>query len=366
MPWWMWAILPVGVIGYALSFAHAPTTLLFVLTALGMVPLAALIGKSTEELAYRVGSATGGLLNATFGNVPELIIGTLALRAGLVSLTQATIIGSVIGNASLVVGMSFFYGGLRNGLQKFDRQEVGHHAVLMTLAVASLALPSLFIATSRHGDVQRLSVFVACLLIVSYLAYMGYDIGGLRGGTRKVASDAFMTETEKAVDELVQGEGGPEWSWQVSAFWLAVASALVALEGEVLVDSVRPVTQQLNISEFFVGLVIIPIVSNVPEHFSAVQLAGRNNMDLSLGIASGSAIQVALFVAPILVLLSFLWHPMTLVFNPIQIAVLALVVVIFYFVSEDGESNWLEGLQLMILYLMAAVVFYFLPNPTGL
>jgi Ca2+:H+ antiporter len=371
MPRWLWALLPVGVAGYLLSFFHLPEALLFALTVIGIVPLAALIGKATEELAYRVGSTAGGLLNVTFGNVPELIIGVLAIRSGLLSLAQATIIGSVIGNASLVVGMSLFYGGLRNGIQHFSRENVGHHAVLMVLAVASLALPSLFATSSPHSNVQALSALVACLLIVSYLAYMVYDIGGFRGGTSQGSSeepgegDAFLSEAEEVVEELVEAEGGPEWSSRLSIFWLAVASILVALEGDVLVAAVRPVTTTLGIGELFVGLVVIPIVGNVAEHFSAVTLAGKNKMDLSFAVASGSAIQVALFVAPILVLLSFFWHPMTLVFNPIEILVLALVVGIFFFVAQDGESNWLEGLQLMMLYGMAAAVFYFLPTPAS-
>lgn len=365
MPRWLWTLLPVGIAGFALSFFHAPQGILFVLTAVGLVPLAALIGRATEQLAYRVGSAAGGLLNVTFGNVPELIIGILAIRAGLVSLAQATIIGSVIGNASLVVGMSLFYGGIRNGIQSFNREDVGHHAVLMVLAVASLALPSLFAATSPRSNVQALSVFVACLLIMSYGAYMLYDIGGFRGGTSDGKSDGFLTVSEEAYEALVADGAGPDWSPRVSIFWLAVSSLLVALEGDILVTAVRPVTATIGVSELFLGLVIIPIVGNVAEHFSAVVLAGKNKMDLSFAVASGSAIQVAIFVAPVLVLLSFIWHPMTLVFNPIEITVLALVVGIFFFVAQDGESNWLEGLQLMMLYVMAAAVFYFLPMPHG-
>lgn len=360
---WMWLLMPVGLVGYALSYAHANHVLLFALTGIGLVPLAALIGTATEELAYRVGSAAGGLLNASFGNVPELVIGGLALHNGLVALAQATVIGSVIGNASLVVGMSLFYGGIRNGIQHFDREKVGHHAVLMVLAVASLALPTLFTARAPRGNEQALSVFVACLLIVTYLAYLLYEIGGFRGGREADPSDAFMTETEVAVTELVKEDHGPSWSWQASSIALAVATLFVALEGQVLVDSVVPVTRSLHMSQLFVGLIIIPILGNVPEHFSAVQLAGRNKMDLSFAIAAGSAIQVAVFVAPVLVLLSFFWHPMTLVFNPIEIAVLALVVAIFFFVAQDGESNWLEGLQMMTLYVMAAAVFYFLQSP---
>jgi Ca2+:H+ antiporter len=365
MPRWLWALVPVGLMGYVLSFFGASESLLFVLTAIGLIPLAALIGKATEELAYRVGAAAGGLLNASFGNVPELVVGVLALRAGLITLTQATIVGSVIGNAALVVGMSLFYGGLKNGTQHFSREVVGHHAVLMVVAVASLALPSLFAATSPRGNAQALSVLVACLLIVTYVAYMLYDIAGLRGGKQHSTSDTFMGETARAVEELVEGDDGPEWSVRLSLIWLGVATVLVALEGDVLVGAVRPVTKSMGISEFFVGLIVIPIVGNVAEHFSAVQLAGRNKMDLSFAIASGSSIQVALFVAPLLVLVSSIWHPMALVFNPIEIAVLALVVAIFFFVAQDGESNWLEGLQLMTLYVMAAAVFYFIPTPPG-
>jgi Ca2+:H+ antiporter len=305
------------------------------------------------------------MLNATFGNVPELVVGILAVRAGLITLAQATIIGSVIGNASLVVGMSLFYGGIRNGIQRFDAETVGHHAVLMVLAVASLALPSLFDAVTPRGNTQGLSVFVACLLIVIYGGYLVYDIGGFRGGRGTNASDTALAESGEAVEELVEAEEGPEWSVRLSLFWLGASTLLVALEGDVLVGAVRPVTQDMGISEFFVGLIVIPIVGNVAEHFSAVQLAGRNKMDLSFAIASGSSIQVAVFVAPLLVILSLIWHPMSLVFNPIEIAVLALVVVIFFFVSQDGESNWLEGLQLMTLYVMAAAVFYFVPTPAN-
>lgn len=361
MPRWMWALLPVGPVAYILHFFHPSEVLLFILSTVGIIPLAALIGKATEELAYHVGSATGGLLNATFGNVPELIIGILALRAGLLTLARASIIGSVIGNASLVVGTALFYGGLRNGIQQFSREVVGHHAVLMVLAVASLALPSLFVVTAPRGNVEALSVFVACLLMVTYVAYVFYDIAGFRGGSAVSDSDAILTEAQEVVQELV--EGTPQWSRSKSVFWLAFATVAVALVGDVLVASVRPVTLSVGISQFFVGVVIVPIVGNVAEHFAAIQLAGKNKMDLSFAVASASSVQVAVFVAPLLVVLSFIWHPMTLVFNPIEITVLALVVAIFFFVAQDGESNWLEGLQLIMIYIMAAAVFYFLPGP---
>jgi Ca2+:H+ antiporter len=194
---------------------------------------------------------------------------------------------------------------------------------------------------------------------------MLYQFAGFRGGPRTQEIDTFLTEEEEIVEELVEEEG-PEWSWKLSVFWLGVATVAVVFVGNVLVESVRPVTVSLGISEFFVGVVIVPIVGNVAEHMAAVTLAGKNKADLSFAVASGSSIQVAVFVAPVLVLLSFFWHPMTLVFNPIEIAVLALVVAIFFFVSWDGESNWLEGLQLTMIYVMAAAVFYFLPGPRAI
>jgi len=359
----MWALTPLGVVAWVLSFFHAPEVLLFLLSAIGIIPLAALIGKATEEAAYHVGSATGGLLNATFGNVPELIIGIFALRAGLVTLTQASIVGSVIGNASLVLGMSLLYGGIVNGKMVFDRVEASHQAVLMVLTVASLALPSLFVVTEPRGNVEELSLFVAALLIISYIAYVVYSIGGYRGGRGTSADDTFMAEEAEAVEELIEEEGGPEWSLRTALIWLAAAMIAVSLASDVLVASIKPVEETLHISQFFVGVIIIPIVGNVAEHYSALTFAGKNKLDLTFGIAAGSSVQVALFVAPILVVLSLIWHPMTLVFNPIEITVLALVVAIFFFVAQDGESNWLEGLQLFMIYIMAAAVFFFIPGP---
>lgn len=362
MPRWLWLLTPIGLLAYVLSYFHAAGPLLFVLSAIGIIPLAALIGKATEELAYHVGSSAGGLLNATFGNVPELIIATLAVRAGLVTLAQASIIGSVIGNASLVAGTALFAGGVRHGTLRFDSKEVGHHAVLMVLAVASLALPTLFIATTPRGNVEALSVFVAILLVLTYLAYMLYDIAGFRGGPPTTEPETFLQEESEVVEEMVSTEGGPAWDWKVAILWLAAATIAVGLVADVLVSSVTPVTTSVGISEFFVGVVIVPLVGNVAEYYAAVQMALKQKVDLSFAVASGSSIQVAVFVAPILVLVSLIWHPMTLVFNPIEITVLALVVAIFFFVSQDGESNWLEGLQLVMLYVMAAAVFYFLPG----
>jgi len=362
---WLWVLMPLGVVAWILSFFDVAPALLFVLSAAGIIPLAWLIGKATEEAAYQVGSAAGGLLNATFGNVPELIIGVFALHAGLITLTRASIVGSVIGNASLVLGMSLLFGGLLNGKQLFNRVEASHQAVLMVLTVASLALPSLFIVVAPRGNIEGLSLFVAALLILMYIAYILYSIGGYRGGTRQVQDPTFMEEEEAAVAELVEDADRPQWGLRQSLFLLAAATIAVALASDVLVATIKPVTVSLHISQFFVGVIIIPIVGNVAEHYSALTLAGKDKVDLTFGIAAGSSVQVALFVAPVLVIVSLLWSPMTLVFNPIEITVLALVVAIFFFVAQDGESNWLEGLQLLVIYIMAAAVFYFIPGPVS-
>lgn len=304
------------------------------------------------------------MLNATFGNVPELFIGALALHQGYITFTKATIAGSVIGNAAFVLGISLFFGGIRNGTQRFDPMEAGHHAVLMVLAVAALVLPSLFLATTHSAKTTEISVVAAILLLAIYLAYLLFSIFQLRGGegqaTQEMSSDTFIEEEASAVMEL--GEGVAVWPLARSIAVLVGATVLVFFASEALIGTVRPFTSTFGWSPFFVGIVIVPILGNMAEQSSSMILAYRNRMDTALGVASGSSIQVAVFVAPLLVLGSQFGHRLDLVFNPLEIAVLALVVVIFFFISQDGETNWLEGLQLVVLYVMAATVFFFVPG----
>jgi Ca2+:H+ antiporter len=340
-----------------------------------------MLGRATEEIALGItardlerqrqaglepvlttrGAKVGGLLNATFGNVPELFIGILALHEGFVSLTKATIVGSVIGNAALVLGLALFLGGLRNGTQRFDPREAGHHALLMALAVASLALPSLFLATTHSGRTLEISVIAAALLLAIYVAYLLYSIFGLEGGpSDKPPASTFIEEQAVAVTEPAR----PTVAWPVSRSLtlLAAATLLVFGASEALVDTVGPFTKTFAWSPFFVGIVVVPILGNLAEQSSAIMLAVKNRMNTSLGVASGSSIQVAVFVAPVLVIVSQFTHRLDLVFNPIEIAVLALVVIAFFFACQDGESNWLEGLQLVVLYVMAATVFFYVPG----
>ncbi|SRR5579884_23045 len=377
--WWLLAgFCLVGVIGDHAGWSRA---LVFVLSGCGTIPAAAILGRATEEIALgissrelrrqralgetaaptTVGAKVGGLLNATFGNIPELFIGLLALHQGYITLAKATIAGSVIGNAAFVLGLALFTGGLRNGAQRFDAKEAGHHAVLMALAVSALVLPSLFVASTHSHGVLQISVVAAGLLLAIYVAYLLFSIFGLQGGRAGTGRrTTFIEEEAEAVGEL--GDVTKAWPVKWSCVVLLVVTVLVFFASEALIDTVGPFTRSLGWSPFFVGIVVVPVLGNMAEQSSAVFLAMRNKMNASLGVASGSSIQVAVFVAPLLVLASLAGHPLSLVFNPIEIAVLALVVVIFFFVSQDGESNWLEGLQLVALYAMAATVFYFVPG----
>lgn len=367
-------LLPLGPIAYLLQHLHASAPLVFVVAAAGTLPAAGLLGTATEEIAAAIairngaqdeggpaeaglrGAKIGGLLNATFGNIPELIVGVLALQHGYLNLVKATIIGSIIGNAGLVLGLALFAGGIRNGTQRFDAREVGHHAVLMALAVASLALPSLFLSSTHGPHISEISRMAAALLLAVYVAYLLYSMLGLGHGE----GDTFIEEESMIVEQL-RGTHEP-WPLSRSLPILAVSTALVFAAAEALIAAIGPFTLFLGWSPVFAGIVVVPVLANVAEHSSAVLLAVKNKADMTFGVASGSSIQVAVFVTPLLLFLSQFWHPLTLVFSSVEIAALAVVVALFYLVSRDGESNWLEGIQLVALYILAATVFFYTPG----
>ena len=381
---WWWLLSGLCLVAAAGDHLGWPSTSVFVVAGAGTIAAAALLGRATEEIALGItarevtqqksagieprpttmGAKVGGLLNATFGNVPELFIGILALHQGYITLTKATIAGSVIGNAALVLGTAVFAGGVRNGTQRFDSEETGHHAVLMALAVTALILPSLFLATTRNNRISEISVLAAALLLMVYVAYLLFSIFQIRGGPRTASEttgdQTFIEEEAEVVREL--GLMTTAWPLHQSIALLAVATVLVFAASDALIDTVRPFTAALGWSPFFMGIVVVPMLGNMAEHYSAVLLAFKNRMNASLAVASGSSIQVALFVAPLLVIASQFQTPLSLVFNPIEIAVLALVVIMFFFISQDGKCNWLEGFQLVVLYAMAAAVFFFVPG----
>lgn len=323
-----------------------PPLLIFGAAALGVAPLAKVIGAATENLAAHTNPRVGGFLNATFGNAAELIITFFAIRAGLLDLVKASITGSIIGNLLLVMGLSILAGGVRNGLQRFDRARAGLDSTMLILAIIALGVPSLFshaIEMSTHASVEYLSLGVAVAMMVIY-------------GLGLIYSFSATVPDQPVVPEQAA------WSKRKALGVLIVATVFIAWSSEVLVGAVEPVLASLGWTEFFMGIVIIPIVGNVAEHLTAMQAAIKNQMNMSMEISVGSSLQVALFVAPLLVFVSLLLgHPLTLVFNQFELIALAAAALITALVSLDGESNWMEGAQLLAVYIILAMAFFFLP-----
>ena len=328
---------PIAIIG---SFLHMPETWLFIASALAVIPVAGILGRATEELAVHTGPRLGGLLNATLGNAAELIITIFAIRAGLLDLVKASITGSIIGNVLLVMGASLLFGGLKNGVQRFDRTHAGVNATQLLLAVMALLIPSIFFFahTETTGPVESLSLGTAVAMLAIYVL-------GLLFAFR-------YTSPEPELAQEVEAEHAGSWSVRNAILVLLAATVLIAWLSEILVGAVEHTTEALGISEFFIGIIVVPLVGNVAEHVVAVQAACKNKMELSMAVSLGSSLQIALFVAPVLVFLSLLMgNPLTLVFNPFEIVALFAGVLIAVFVSQDGESNWLEGAQLLGLYI---------------
>ncbi len=344
--------MPAVLIG---ELMHADPILLFALACAGLIPLAGLIGEATEALAHVTGPRIGGLLNATLGNAAELIITIVAINAGLLDLVKASITGSIIGNLLLVMGASLLLGGLKNGTQKFHRAHVGNNATMLVLAVVALAIPSLLNHT-LEGEIlpiatlESISLGVAVVMIVLYALGLYFAFRGVQGGTALAHAGGAPSEA-------------PSWSVRTSLIMLAIATIATVWLSEVLVGEVEAVTAQFGLSEFFIGIILVPIIGNVAEHLVAVQVALKDKMDLSLEIALGSSLQIALFVAPVLVFVALLFgRQLTLVFNQFELVALGASVLITALVSSDGETNWLEGAQLVSVYIILAVVFFFIPS----
>lgn len=371
MPRWLYAMLVFGPLAVAARVVGAPDLLVFAAAGLGLVPLAGLIGHATGQVAQHLGPQYGGLLNATFGNAAELIITLFALRQGLTTLVKASITGSIVGNTLLVLGVALLAGGVRHGLLKFSVRPASLNAALMILAVGGLVLPALFSTlVPDSGRVEAMSVMVAIILLASYFAYLAYVLRGdgpfvgpqrRRHHGRTVASAAApLLGAEVASAE--KRESPAVWSVRRGLLVLAGATLGTAIVSEALVNAVEPVTSQLGWTELFVGVILIPIVGNAAENWAAVRAAWHNHVDLTLGITAGSSTQIPLFVTPVLILASLvIGQPMTLVFEPLELMVLALSTAVFAYLSLDGESHWLEGVLLLALYLMTAVVFFLDP-----
>jgi Ca2+:H+ antiporter len=337
-------LVPVSVV---LELVHASPLLVFAAAALAIVPLSMLLGRATEEVAIHAGPSIGGFLNASLGNLAELIITILLLRQGLVEVVKASITGSVLGNLLLILGASLFVGGLTRTKQTFNRTAASVYATMLTLAIVGLGIPSVFALTHRTvpgGTPLTLSVIVAVLLLAIYFSQL-----------------LFSFRTHRALFSAAGDEAhAATWSKRLAIGVLIGTALLIGLESEFLVGSIEPTVEALGWSEIFLGLVVIPIIGNAAEHATAVWVAAKNQMDLAMGIAIGSSTQVALLVAPVLVLLAlFMGTPMDLVFTPFEIVSLAMAVGIVSLISLDGETNWLEGAQLLTVYAILAVAFYF-------
>jgi Ca2+:H+ antiporter len=350
--------IPIAIVG---RYLHWSPILVFASAALGVVPLAGWMGKATEELAAHTGPRLGGFLNATLGNAAELIITLVALRAGALNpelreglneLVKASITGSILGNVLLILGLSILLGGLKHGTQRFDRRQAGVNSTMLILAVIALGIPSLFghaIEAVNHDAVEYLSLGVAGVMILVYALSIVYAF--------RYAPGSHGQDEEP---HLTDSKG---WTVRASVAVLIVATLFIAWLSEVLVGAVEPVVTQLGVTEFFLGIILIPLVGNVAEHVVGVQVAVKNRMELSLAISLGSSLQIALFVAPFLVFVSLLMgNPLTLVFNQFELIALGGAVLIAALIALDGESNWLEGAQLLVVYAIIGMAFFFLPT----
>ena len=344
-------LIPIALVA---ELARASPVLIFIASAVGVIPLAGLIGEGTEALAAYTGPRLGGLLNATLGNAAELIITIVAIREGLLDLVKASITGSILGNLLLVLGASLLLGGLKNGRQSFNRVVAGQNANQLLMALIALAIPSLFssaIGPDTSISVELFSIGVAVCMILIYV------LGTLF---------AFQTPIPETPLTRPSAEHGHKelWSVRKSLMVMLLTVAGVVWLSELLVGTVEPILHEFPfITEFFLGIVLIPIIGNVAEHLVAVQVAVKNQMDLSMEIAVGSSLQIALFVAPVLIFVSLLFGEpyLTLHFNQFELIAMMAASVITAFVSLDGETNWLEGAQLLVVYAILALAFFFLP-----
>lgn len=352
---WLLIFVPIAI---ALRFfsGEANATALFICSAIGIIPVAGWIGRATEALAARVGEGFGGLLNATFGNAAELIIAGIALSKGLTSVVKASITGSIIGNVLLVLGLSMLLGGTKYSEQRFNKAGARTSTVSLSLASIALIIPTVFhlAANASPGGwspavEHRLSLGIAVVLFFTYFCMLGFSLK-----THK----HFFQGTEGQLEEK-----GEHWSRGKAVTILLIATAFVALLSEFLVGTIESVRTSLGITEVFVGVIVVAIVGNAAEHSTAIIMAVKNKMDLSVGIAIGSSLQIALFVAPVLVFLSYAFgRPMDLEFSLPEIFAVVASVYILFQISGDGETNWIEGVQLLSVYLILGILFFYLPE----
>ena len=351
-----WLVLAVPV-AFAIRFVPAwnNASLLFVFAGAGIIPLAGWLGRATEQIAAHTGAGIGGFLNATFGNAAELIIALMALSKGLTTVVKASLTGSIIGNLLLVLGASAFAGGLRFSHQRFNKTAARVSATAMSMGAAALIIPTVFhvTANARPGGwsaaaEQKLSLAIAVVLFLTYVATLLFSL--------KTHKALFVGQSEAEKHE-------PTSSLARAVMLLGMATILIAFLSEFLVRSIEAARQSLGLTQTFVGVIVVALVGNAAEHTTAIWAALKNKMDLSLNIAVGSSLQIALFVTPMLVFASYAFsRPMDLEFSLPEIVAIAVAIWIAQQISGDGESNWLEGVQLLSVYIIMAILFFFLPE----
>ena len=360
---WPYGLTPFIPAAIAADLAHAPDTVIFACSALGVVPTAALMGRATEELAERSGPGIGGLLNVTFGNAPELIIALVALNAGLYEVVKASLVGSILGNILLVLGAAMAVGGIGRRAQRFNRTAASSQSSMLLVAAMAFTLPAIYVlskggslpspgaeAVRFDPEVERLSFALAVLLALTYLAGRAFSLLTPR--------ELFNPPSGENEEEAVARK---PWSVRRSVGLLALAGVAVAGMSEILVHSISGAARSAGLTEFFIGAIVVAVVGNAAEHWVAVLVARKDKMDLSVGIAIGSSAQIALFVVPVLVLASFVIgpHPMPLVLNGFELGALLLAILIANGVTNEGESTWFEGVLLLATYAVLALAFAF-------
>lgn len=359
---WLLVFVPAAVV---LELIHASPIAIFAVSALAIIPLAGWMGRATEHLAEKMGEGIGGLLNATFGNAAELIIALMALRAGLFEVVKASVTGSILGNILLVLGLSVMAGGLKFPQQRFNTQAAMLGSTMLALSAIALIVPAIFhwivmsSGRAEQAHEQDLSLEIAVVLFITYILSLIFT---LKTHAHLYAGGGeHSAETEDAV-------GTVGWSRGRSVTVLLVATVLVAVMSEFLVGAVEEASRTLGLTEVFVGVILVAIIGNAAEHSTAVLMALKNKMDLALNIAIGSSMQVALFVAPVLVFASYLMakRPMDLLFTTLEVVAIVVAVAVVALIAQDGESNWMEGVLLLAVYTILGLAFYFLPAGEGL
>ena len=333
-------------ISFIFEYAHLSETMMFVISALAIIPLAGLMGEATEEISFYAGPKVGGFLNATFGNATELIIGFFAMKAGLFEVVKASIAGSVIGNILLVLGVSMLVGGLKFKTQHFNRHAVEVSSSMLLFAVIGLIIPAIFTHTVAPSllttKYEGLTILVSVIMFIIYLLSLYFS---------------FHTHKDLYSIDHSQ-ESTSKWSLKKAVLVLIGVTVLIGIESEFFVSAIGPMSKEAGLSNFFIGIILVPIIGNAAEHSTAVTMAFKNKMDVAVEITLGSSLQIILFVTPVLILLSLIFSPMSIIFNEFELIALLFSVLIANKVANDGESNWMEGVQLIAVYIIMAASFF--------